>query len=548
MTDIYAKKFEADMLDRMAERGWFYAGNSLPGRTRIRNYAAGEISRLTRSFDSFSYNANQSILPNLSAMRARSRILDRDNPYAHNFFRKLVINCIGENGIALQCQAKTWGKDQKTGKPVEKFDVAGNKLVEGGWREWGREGNCDVTGKLSLVDLLSLALESVARDGEVLIRRRKGWKNNKWRYALQLIEADHLDEYYNEELPNGNRIIMSIEVDPDGRPVAYWLLKKHPGDTGFFRYGSRERVRVPADEIEHIYIVSRVNQNRGVPWVHASMLELHRIGKFREAAVVNAWVGAGKMGIWEELTEGSGEARKGALEGQATGQEADGTYVQDVSPGAFDFAPKGYKLSTFDPKYPANEFGPFNKVMMQGACAGMLSDYSTNTGDLSEVNFSSLRSGKIDTRDMYKFITWWFIRKTLDKFMYADWLEMSLMASALTFPSGSSLPLSVFPKFNQPQWGPRGFDWVDPANDIEADIVAINNGLMTRTQAVAQRHGANMDFRDICEKLAEEKAIADEYGLDFSQGKTEAAFKEQLRQKSGGKKKQTPDEDEEDEE
>lgn len=535
MTDIYAKKFEADMLGQLAQKGWYFAGD--PRRGRAWNYAGGQVSRLTHSLSASAhgYNANWSVQPTLVQIRNNSRLLDRDNPYVHGFFKKLGINCVGENGIALQCQAKMWGRD-KDGKPVEKFDVAGNKVVEAGFKEWGREGNCDVTGKLSLIDFLVLTLETWARDGEVLIRKRKGWKGNKWRYALQLIEADHLDEFYNETLPNGNRIIMSVEIDPEGRPVAYHLLKQHPGDT-LWNYGNRERVRVPAEEIEHIYTVSRINQSRGVPWIHASLLEFHRIGSFREAAIINAQVGASKMGVWEELEEGSGAERQKAIEGQATGQETDSAgnqaYVQDAVPGAFDFAPRGYKLATFDPKYPANEFGPFNKVMLQGAMAGILASYYTHTGDLDSANFSNIRSGKIDERDMYKCITWALIRKTLDKFIYADWLEMSLLSGALVFPSGSALPPAVLDKFNKPQWGPRGFDWVDPKNDIEAALLEVNNGLNFRGNLVAERHGGNMDFRDICEKLAEEKAIADEFKLDFSSGKTEAAFKEAIK----GKKK-----------
>lgn len=488
----------------------------------LRAYAAGQIDRLTYSFGATMQSANQIIRTTLWEMRGRSRTLGMNNPYVRKFFKSLVINCIGENGIALQCQAKG---------PDGKFDVAGNKLVESSFSEWGREGNCDVTGKLSIVDFLALALECIARDGEVLIRKRKGWTGNKWRYSLQLIEADHLWEQYNVmELPNGNKIVMSVEVNPDGRPVAYHLLKKHPGDS--FWGVNMERVRIPAEEIEHVYIVERVNQNRGVPWIYASMLELHRIGEFRAAAIVNAQVGASKMGIWEsaDLNDplpGTGSSVD-AVKGMATGKDEKGNYVQDAVPGAFDFAPAGYKLVKFDPTYPNNEFGPFNKTMLHGACAGMLSAYATITGDLESVTFSSIRSGKIDEREMYRFITWWFIRKTLDKFIYSDWLELSLLSGALIFPSGKALPPSVFSKFNKPKWGPRGFDWVDPLKDIESTILEIDNKLSTRTIAVAERHGSNMTFRDICEQLAEEETVMEEFGLNPADPKTGATFKQLL--------------------
>ena len=81
---------------------------------------------------------------------------------------------------------------------------------------------------------------------------------------LAVVEADFLDETFNiPELPNGNRIVMGVELDPDDRPVAYHLWKQHPGDAAFW-YIRRERVRIPAEEISHIYMSERSSQARGV--------------------------------------------------------------------------------------------------------------------------------------------------------------------------------------------------------------------------------------------------------------------------------------------
>jgi hypothetical protein len=40
------------------------------------------------------------------------------------------------------------------------------------------------------------------------------------RLQIQILEIDHLDEYRNEDLPNGNRIQGSIERDQTDVPVA----------------------------------------------------------------------------------------------------------------------------------------------------------------------------------------------------------------------------------------------------------------------------------------------------------------------------------------
>ena len=62
--------------------------------------------------------------------------------------------------------------------------------------------------RLSWVDIQRLVIESVARDGEVLVVKVRNF-DNPFGFAVQIIEADHLDEDFNLTLANGNRIIMS---------------------------------------------------------------------------------------------------------------------------------------------------------------------------------------------------------------------------------------------------------------------------------------------------------------------------------------------------
>ena len=71
-----------------------------------------------------------------------------------------------------------------------------------------------------------MALAAIAEDGEVLIRKVKGFKND-FGFSLQLIEADHLDEQYNDKEKN---ILLGVEFDEWQKPIAYHLHKSHPGN------------------------------------------------------------------------------------------------------------------------------------------------------------------------------------------------------------------------------------------------------------------------------------------------------------------------------
>ena len=90
--------------------------------------------------------------------------------------------------------------------------LSGNKIVENAWKAWGQRGNCTVDGRLSWVDAQRLFIETLARDGEVLVRFVNGYSNLDC-FAVEFVEADILDEELNTKADNGNRIRMGVEVD-----------------------------------------------------------------------------------------------------------------------------------------------------------------------------------------------------------------------------------------------------------------------------------------------------------------------------------------------
>ena len=547
----YEGQMERDMLSAMAKKGWHYAPNGLRKNVSLsmpQAYKGGEIDRLTASFRTSSFTADEHLRLTLRNMRARSRQLCMNDPYAKRFLSLLVTNIVGDQGIRLQNQAMQPdmnGKKDRNGRPIMVFDVWANEGIEAAWDDWSMEGMCDVTGEHSLVDLQATVVRSVARDGEILVHKVYGREWNKYGFALQLIEADYLDEDYWKLLPNGNRIIMGVEKNPWGKRVAYHILTLHPGEMmmGFAPqqlvpqaqiYGANGKwyQRVPAEEIIHIGVSERPGQTRFVPWMYASMIRLNHLDAYEEAAIINARIGASKMGFFKT---------SGDLEGLATDKADDGTLLTEADPGTFSKLPEGYEFQAFDPKYPDAEFKPFNSAMLHGITAGWDMAYSSVTGDLNEVNFSSIRSGKIDERDVYKMLQQFHIRKLLGpgaQKVFPCWLDTALMLGSIRMQNGIALPYSKKDKFNSPKWQPRGFDWVDPKNDIEADLMAVNGGFMTRSEVCGKR---GKDFRDVCAELAEEKRIADEYSLDFTQGKTEAALKEKVKQQENAAVKEAQD-------
>lgn len=453
---------------------------------RVRTFGAANIDRLFSSWTTMPYSADSEMRTSLKALRARSRDMVNNNDYAKKFVRMVETNVVGKNGIVMQSQVVN---------DKNEADELARKKIEEGWANWCRRGNCDVTGKYSFRDIQKLVIASVARDGEVLVRKIRGYDND-FGFALQLIEADHLDENYNDTLKNGNHVKMGVEYNAWNRPVAYHIYPNHPGDVTF-GHTYAERVRIPAGEIAHIFMDQRISQSRGLPWMHAALTRLQMLGAYEEAELIAARIGAAKMGFF---TSDTGEK----FEGDDT---EDGKPIMEVAPGEFDFLPKGYDFKMFDPDHPSTAFQPFVKALLRGIASGLNVSYHYLANDLDAANYSSLRGGEIDVRDAWRDIQCFLIEHFLVE-INEEWLRMALLTGAV------KLPMSKYDKFKVCKWQPRGWQWVDPEKDINSRKIAIEAGLETRQDVAAEQ---GKDLEDIFRQLAREKQLAAKYGINISE-------------------------------
>ena len=105
--------------------------------------------------------------------------------------------------------------------------------------------------------------------------------------ALQMIESDLLDEEYDgKTLSKNNEWRNGVEVNEWGRAVRYAILTKHPGDAIYISSvtDNRKHIFLPASDIIHLYLPERPGQNRGVPWFHSVMADMHQLQGYEEAA------------------------------------------------------------------------------------------------------------------------------------------------------------------------------------------------------------------------------------------------------------------------
>lgn len=465
---------------------------------RTVGFAGAAIDRLTVSLQSWSGAINADLDSGLTVLRARARGLCANSEFGRRFLSLVAMNVVGPNGPVLQSRAMA---------TPSTLDKAANDAIEVHWGRWCK--SADIARRMSLPHLLRVIVKSVARDGEALVRVVRD-RNLPYGMALQLLEADRLDESINRRLNNGNLVRLGVEIDSTLRPVAYYIKTAHPGENFYIR-DRNDIERVDARDLYHLFLVERAEQVRGYTWFHAVLIRANLLHGFEEAAVIAARVGASKMGAFTRKDDGAGQPIANQLADMTDPNT--GHLQMNAEPGEFlDLTGMpGVSLESWNPDYPHQNFGAFLKACFDGLASGL--DVATHnlSGNMTEVNYSSARIAELAERDAWMTLQQWFIASLIEP-LFRDWLASALIRGDITFEeSGKALPASTFSKFaNAARFQPRRWQWVDPKVEVEAAKTQIESRLASRSEIVAQQ---GRDFDDVIDELAQEDKRIKEAGL-----------------------------------
>ena len=440
---------------------------------------------------------DQEVRADMAAMRSNSRRLLNNNPFMRRYIRALGTHVVGPRGMRFKSLFGT--------KDGIRRDPYASK-IEAAFKDWGRKGVATTCGKFSWVKVVRLALRIAALDGECFIRIVRG-APNKYGFALQFLDADLLNHMYTR-LPdpkNGNNsIVMGVELNEWDRPVAYHFTTPAAARN---TWPVGPVVRIPAEDIIHLYDPERANQTRGIPWVASSMYLLSMLGHYWEAEVANARHEAERPGFIKSAKgfleeDGVDTDREGAV------PQVDPRDVASLMPQGTGIAymglPAGVDVEIPDVKHPTTAFDGFSKAMIKGMSSGMGVGYASLSNDLSQVSFSSIRQGVLEDREYYQELQQDLI-ETLCERVVNEFLPMAVLKGQLKMPAGAT-----FDQFATHKWTPRGWDWVDPKSDMMANVGAINAGLTTRTRVLAEQ---GEDFAEVCYERQEEDELLQALGI-----------------------------------
>lgn len=462
-----------------------------------RMYAAAKNNRLTSDWRGDDTSADAELVSSLRQLRGRSRQLCRDASYAKRAKRLVVNNVVGWSGIGMQAQIKT-----NDGKLIKRI----NDEIEELWDEWCQPDQCHIGGRLHFASFERALMAQIFEAGEVFVRLHYFTVGqSRVPLTMELIEAERLADDFAQPGPAqpGNHIRMGVELDNYYRPIAYWFRERHPGEVRWPIGSSQRYERVPAADVIHLALVERWPQTRGEPWLHSAARRLNDMDGYAEAEIVKARKQANESGWIEtgEDVESFGELQE------------DGSAEEESEPGVYKRLNPGEEVKQPNPTAPNSAFGDFMRAMLREVSAGAGPSYEAISRDYSQSNYSSSRMGILDDRDEYRFIQWFFIRDFRLQ-LHKRWLQQAMLARVLTTISLEQYAAAPR-KFESVRYKPRGWTWVDPTTEVEAYIAAIEAGLTTVTDVVAQTAGGQ-DIEDVLTTREQELDMMREKGLVFT--------------------------------
>jgi len=397
-------------------------------------------------------------------LRAAARNLDENHDLAIGILDTLVNNIVG-SGIPIMPIVKN-----TDGSLNESFN---DKITEV-FEKWKRFP--EVSRTLPFDEMTRIICRSWLRDGEVFTQKLKGTvpglnHYTKIPYSLEIIESDAIPYELQD---NKKGIVQGIQINAWKQPIAFHVLKDNSSTAQYKIIKVADTIAISSEQLFHIKFTRRPNQLRGVSILHGVITRLEDIKNYEESERIAAQVAASMTGFIKKSLDMQLELPNGETAGERELEMSPGMIFDDLLPGE--------EIGTISSDRPNTGLGDFRNAMLKAAAAGTGTNYSTISKNY-DGSYSSQRQSMIEALPGYQKLRNYFI-EIFVRPLYEDFLEMAIASNQIKMPHGVN-PASLY------DVDIRGvlLPWIDPKKEIEADVIAINNGLKARTNVIRERGG-----------------------------------------------------------
>lgn len=432
---------------------------------------------------------NTTIGGSLPLLRSRARDKVRRDALANSAIEAWVTNVVG---IGIKPQFVT-------------ADAGLNRALADLWLAWTDES--DAAGQFDFYGQQALAARSLAEAGEVFARLRTRRPEDGLSVPLQvqLLESEFCPTEKNEpQAGSGPYTQNGVVFNAIGARTGYWMARVHPDDATAKQLRAAHAQLwslVPASDICHLAHVLRPDQIRGTPLLTRALIKLHDLDKYDDAQLVRQQIAALFAGFVRQTQE------TGPVFADQDAADNTGLALASLEPGTMQVLEPGQEIAWSAPPSPGDSYEAFVRHQERriAVAAGIL--YEQLTGDYSQINDRQFRAAVNEFRRrcrmwQHHLIVFAFCRPVLRR-----WLELALLAGAVTLPESVTLAQAA-----QAKWVPERFDYINPEQDVNTMIKEMRSGIESRSGIASQR---GVDVHRLDAEIASDNARADDLGLVF---------------------------------
>lgn len=492
----------APKLERLIEAaspGWaLIRSRARAAVSAVRHYEAAATGRRTEGWKRNSLDANAANRPALGRLRDLARDLYRNNGWA-----KRGVNVICNNTVGWGIQAA----------PADGTAKNRAKRASAAWTAWSESTDCDAGGLLTFGGLQRLVLKTVVKAGECLVIRK--WRTDglgSLPVQLRVLEPDYIDIYRDGvQLQGGGRIVQGVEFDANGKRVAYWLHAEHPG--AMFQVIGRlagTSIRVPAEDVLHIFLQERPGQVRGVSWLAPAIVAIQDLDEYESAALMKQKIAACFSAFVVD--------RSGTMPAVSKQSDSD-PLLETLEPGTISYLGPDREI-TFASPPGENSYDAFTKAQQRRVAAGMGVTYEDLTGDYANTSFSASRMSRLSHWANVYTWQWLMVIPMLCDPVWRWAMQGAIVAGKLDAMVAAT-------------WSPPPMPMIEPDREGLAYARLIRSGVKTLADAVREQG------KDFATHIAEYMACNDALDaagiwLDSDPRRTSAAGLTQERAGGGG--------------
>lgn len=491
-------------------------------------YDAGGASttkRSLREFNAESFSPQADIDYNLKILRERSRVLEMSSPLAAAAVNTTITKTVG-SGLyvkpSIDYEFLGISKEE-----AEKWE----HTVEREFLLWSESKHCDASSVHNFYEMQDLIFRGMISNGDgfALIKHRDPTPYMPYSLRLQVIESDRVCtpyggteewETYNFNLvegrnaKNGNRVVSGIEVDEDGKKIAYYICNKYPNE--YIRIFDRVRkwTRVEAygkrtgnPNVLHLYNATRAGAYRGVPLLAIAIEPLKQLTRYSEAELMASVVSS----MFTVFVTTNDSSASNPLSGMSNPfaanqgvEEAKRSNIDEIQMGngAITMLENGERIEVANPSRPNSNYDAFVLSIYKQIGAGLEIPYEVLLKSYTS-SYSASRAALLEAAEAFKkrrsYIENDFCQPAYEMFL-AEAVARGRIEAKGFFTDPAIRKAWCGAKWNSTATVPV----LDPTKEVQAAKMRVEEGFSTREAETVALNGS--DYRTNVAQLIQENS------------------------------------------